>query len=245
MDELEVLNKFWMREFDEKCSLRALQFYEVLRCLPNEYWKYLVSVYYMYCRDKGKDFFEMKSHEKFLARILTYFLVKLIDKPTVAAVKPLVFNAGVSLYGADKLDFGTRLQEILDKEWHFKERFLGASKTLSTLLTLYTYIKYSEQKIISEREIEHIFPKTHSKSYANFSGDKIESIGNKMWLEKKVNIQAGNKIFIDKKEKYKTSEFLEAQELSKSPNDHWRKEDIIEREDKIFQTLISFFRDNL
>lgn len=49
-----------------------------------------------------------------------------------------------------------------------------------------------------------------------------------MWLEKKLNIQASNDqasndYFDNKKEKYATSKFLEAQELAKYPKSDWLK----------------------
>lgn len=55
--------------------------------------------------------------------------------------------------------------------------------------------------------MEHIFPQKWQNT--NYNGwtredakEYLEQIGNKMWLEKKINIQAGNGYFGRKKEKY-------------------------------------------
>ena len=248
MEELENLTHFW--KSDEGWNLRTLQYFDVLDLLPNEYWRYLLSAYYMYCKDKNKDFFEAKSLENFLKKTITHFLVKLINKPTIAEIKPLVFNAYVSLYEKGKLDFQANTKEILAKEPLFKEQFLNAKRISSSLLTLYTYIKYPKQEAI-EGEIEHIFPQTTKwrKSYTGWDKEEakpfIDSIGNKIWLEKKLNIWASNKYFDDKKEEYKKSKFLEAQDLSKYPQNDWLKDDILKRENEIYQTLKEFFEKNL
>ena len=95
-------------------SKKSLQFYEVLEHIPNEYWKYLDSVYFMYCRDKGLDYF--KNHEQFLAKLIANSLVKLINKQSLFEVRPIVFNAYVSLYEKGELDFKTNTKGLLENE---------------------------------------------------------------------------------------------------------------------------------
>ena len=70
-------------------------------------------------------------------------------------------------------------------------------------------------------------------------------IGNKMLIEKKINIEAGNGYFGKKKEKYKDSKFLEAKELANYPKDDWLKEDIEKRNEEIYERLKEFFAKNL
>ena len=66
-----------------------------------------------------------------------------------------------------------------------------------------------------------------------------------MWLEKRLNIKASNNYFDDKKEKYKKSDFLEAQELSKYTKNDWLKEDIAKRNEEIYNRLVDFFKQNI
>lgn len=249
MNEVEMLSKFWHGEFDDLYNNKSLQYYEVLNELPNEYWKYLDSAYFMYCQDRKINYYE--NHENFLAKIIANFLVKLINKPTISEVKPIVFNAYTSLYSKGELDFQTDSKQILENEILFREQFFKANKLIPSLLLLNLYLKYPNQKTNIKAEIEHIFPKTTQwrSSYTGWDKEEaqpyIESIGNKMWLEKRLNIKAGNNHFDDKKIKYKNSSFLEAQELSMYTKNDWLKEDIEKRNEEIYIRLVDFFKQNI
>lgn len=253
MEEIIGLSKFWNGEYDKNYNLKSLQFYEVLNDFPNEYWKYLDSAYYMYCKGKNLDYFEACTHEKFLFRLITHCIVKFIDKPTISVIKPIVYNAYTSLYEKGEIDFQTNTQQILENEPHFKEQFFKAHKLIPSLLTLHLFLKYPKQKvnILDKGEIEHIFPKTTNwrKNYTGWNKEEakpsIESIGNKIWLEKKLNIKASNGYFDDKKVEYAKSEFLEAQNLAQYHKNDWLKEDIEARNEEIYQRLKKFFEENL
>ncbi|MGH2305624.1 HNH endonuclease family protein [Campylobacter taeniopygiae] len=203
----------------------------------------------MYCKDINKNYFE--GHDLFLKKIIANFLVKLINKPTISEIKPIVFNAYVSLYSKGELDFQTDSKQILENEILFKEQFFKANKLIPSLLTLNLYLKYPNQKPIFKAEIEHIFPKTTNwrPSYTGWNKEEaepfIESIGNKMWLEKRLNIKASNGYFDEKKEKYKNSGFLEAQDLAKYSKNDWLKEDIEQRNEEIYKRLKEFFENNV
>lgn len=169
-------------------------------------------------------------------------------------LKTPIFNAYASLYDKNELDFKAKkgnknIAEILSNEEDFKKDFFKANKLLSALITLNLYIKFPAQKI-ENGEIEHIFPQKWQNT--NYNGwdrkeakEFLEHIGNKMWLEKKLNIQAGNGYFGKKKEKYRESNFEEARELANYPKDDWLKDDIIERGNDIYQRLLKFFKENV
>lgn len=248
MTEINQLSNFWCG-YDEKFSQRSLQLYEVLDYFPNDYWKYLDSAYYMYCSDRGLDYFD--KHDEFLAKVIAHFLVKFINKPSIAEIKPIVFNAYTALYETGKLDFQTNTKEILQDEATFKAQFFKADRLIPSLLRLNLYLQYPEQELDIKAEIEHIFPKTTQwrSSYTGWDKDEakplIESIGNKMWLEKRLNIKASNNYFDDKKDKYAKSKFLEAQEIARRPQNDWLKEDIEKRKEDIYTRLKSFFIGNV
>lgn len=248
MTEINQLSNFWCG-YDEKFSQRSLQLYEVLDYFPNDYWKYLDSAYYMYCSDRGLDYFD--KHDEFLAKVIAHFLVKFINKPSRAEIKPIVFNAYTALYETGKLDFQTNTKEILQDEATFKAQFFKADRLIPSLLRLNLYLQYPEQELDIKAEIEHIFPKTTQwrSSYTGWDKDEakplIESIGNKMWLEKRLNIKASNNYFDDKKDKYAKSKFLEAQEIARRPQNDWLKKDIERRNEEIYTRLKNFFTSNV
>lgn len=72
----------------------------------------------------------------------------------------------------------------------------------------------------------------------------LEHIGNKMLLEKKLNIECGNGYFGQKKEKYADSSFCEAKSLSKYPKNDWLKVDIEKRDEQVYERLKHFLQRN-
>lgn len=72
----------------------------------------------------------------------------------------------------------------------------------------------------------------------------LEHIGNKMLLEKKLNIECGNGYFGQKKEKYADSSFCEAKSLSKYPKNDWLKVDIEKRDEQVYERLNIFLQSN-
>lgn len=228
--------------------------FHVLWIYPNDYWKALISAYYFYCKDRKKDFFDDDTLLPFLRKVVTTLFVIYLNRPEVNAVKDPIFNAYASLYDKNEMDFNAKkgskdVAEILENRADFRKDFFKANKLLPALIRLDMYIKYKGQKII-KGEIEHIFPKKWQNT--NYKGwneqeakELLEHIGNKMWLEKKENIQAGNGYFGKKKEIYKKSKFSEAKDLAKYPKDDWLKEDIEERDKKIYRRLLKFFKENI
>lgn len=250
MQEIEELQDLWLSIYcyDERFGLRATQMLYVLFCYPNDYWKTLVSTYYFYCKDKGLDFFNDKNLLPFLWHYVTALFVQYVQTPSRNNIRILIFNAYVSLYKNGILDFGTDLQKYLSNET-FKNLFFERKNLFTAFITLHLYVKYPSQEII-KGEIEHIFPqKWQNTNYNGWNREDakkyLQQIGNKMWLEKRLNIQAGNGYFGKKKEKYKDSKFLEAKELANYPKDDWLKDDIEKRNEEIYERLKEFFAKNL
>ncbi len=253
MKNIKELGEYCSGTYDNKLSHKALQFYEVLYDFPNDFWKYLDSAYYLYCKDKNIDFF--KEIDKVLPKIVANLLVKFIDQPTISVIKPIIFNAYTSLYQSGNLDFNTDTKQILSNKKLFKEKFFEAKKLIPALITLNLIRKYPEQTFYdtSKWQIEHIHPQITRwrKNYTGWASKEeakpyIESIGNKMWLEQKCNIEASNKYFDEKKDKYKKSKIWEAQKFSAEyPQDDWLQKDIEKRGEEIYQRLLKFFKENI
>ena len=247
--EIQELADFWCGDFDDKISLRASQFFDVIVIFPNKYPKSLISAFYFYCKDKNLDFFDDKNLLPFLSKTIANLFTIYINNSTVNAIKDPIFNAYVSLYENENLDFKIRTQDILNDKDRFREDFFRTSSLIKALILLNLYLQYEMQETIYG-EVEHILPRNWQDTcYQSLNKDEairyIESIGNKMWLEKQVNIKASNHYFKSKKEKYKTSKFLEAEQLSKLPQNEWGKDDIIDRENKIFDRIYNFLKSNV
>ncbi|WP_104751287.1 DUF262 domain-containing protein [Helicobacter salomonis] len=239
-------------------SLKSRQFIHVLEELDNEYWRYLDGAYYAYCSKNKKDYFE--GHGEFAMRVCAHFLIHAISKNT-PQIKDLTYNAYTSLYHNGSVNFPQNSYNILTgvipakgrkKEQTFRTYFEAAQtskKLTKTLLTLHMYLKYPEQEteICEKSEIEHIFPKKWQPNYHKLNDKEasilVESIGNKILLEKPLNIKASNGYFEAKKAKYAKSQFLEAQELAKLTKSDWSLKDIKERTEEIYRYLYVFFKE--
>lgn len=219
-----------------------------LQCLshyPNEYWKYVISVFFMKNRE-SQSFDE--DFQMVLKELLSFLFVKFIEKPTVNAIKDDVFNAYISLENNNKLKFDYSFNEILLKQ---QIESFSSSRISRALLLLDAYLNPKQESLIeSNFDIEHIFPKKWQDTNYNGWEKKdaelyLEKFGNKIIFEKKLNIQAGNGYFGNKKNKYGISKIANVLDLSNYPKNDWTKEDIEQREEEFKTRIITFFRDNL
>ncbi|BDQ28879.1 hypothetical protein ASB7_07160 [Helicobacter ailurogastricus] len=256
MQEIATMREYWYSsKVHSKRSHRAHQFYDVLWTLESGYWQFLDGAYYAYCQQKGKDYF--KGLEEVLMRTCAHFLVYTISRHS-GQIKDLVYNAYTSLYKTGSIDFKAGSQEILESvvttqrsEYTFRTFFEAAQtkRLTKALVALNMYLKYPEQdtEVCEKPEIEHIFPKKWQTNYVKLSQKEanalVESIGNKILLEKPLNIKASNGYFDAKKPKYAKSKFLEAQDLAKFPKSDWLLEDIKARTEEIYQRLYAFFKE--
>ena len=114
------------------------------------------------------------------------------------------------------------------------------------LLKLLAYTSKEQTKLLPAYwEIEHIFPQTWDSKYFNLdeddTNDKLEHLGNKLPLEKKLNISASNNYFATKKEKYKKSEIAICANLGNSSLASWTPDNIVENDSKIAAQVKQLF----
>lgn len=253
MQELIELALFWRYinlniEPDEVGYTISNENRKYLQCLnhyPNEYWKYVVSVFFLKNREShsfDEDF------QKVLKSLIAFLFSKFIDKPTVNAIKDDIFNFYISLNNHNNLLFDYSFNEELLKQ---QIEAFSFSRISRALLLLDAYLNPNQEKLIEPNfDIEHIFPKKWQET--NYNGWEkqdaesfLEKFGNKVICEKKLNIQAGNGYFGNKKSKYENSEIANVLDLSNYPKNDWIKEDIEMREKDFKNRLINFFKENL
>ncbi|WP_120948464.1 DUF262 domain-containing protein [Helicobacter mehlei] len=256
MQEIAKMREYWYGNGGTRnYSLKSHHLYDVLCALENGYWQFLDGAYYVYCLENGKDY--LKGHEELLMRTCAHFLVYTISRHS-GQIKDLIYHAYTSLYKTGTIDFKAGSQDILEgvvttqrSEYTFRTFFEAAQtkRLTKSLLALNMCLKYPEQPtgVCEKPEIEHIFPKKWQTNYVKLSPKEanalVESIGNKILLEKPLNIKASNGYFDAKKSKYAKSKFLEAQDLAKFPKSDWLLEDIKARTEEIYQRLYAFFKE--
>ena len=115
-----------------------------------------------------------------------------------------------------------------------------------TLLKLLAYNTEEQNELLPYNwEIEHILPLKWQPSYFNSNEDEIneliETIGNKIPFEKRLNIIASNGYFSKKQEQYVKSNIAIAKAMSNSNIKDWKLEEIRERNIRIIDEVIDTF----
>ncbi len=226
-------------------STEARKYLHILSHYPNEYWKYVTTVFFL--NNQNSDAFNTDFYN-FLKKLTAFLFAKFIDYPSVNAIKDDIYAACISVQATNDLQLKFTLDEGLI---YAKIDGQSSSRLSRALLLLDAYLNKGQKDLIPETsDIEHIFPKKWQDT--NYNGWSyadallnLDRFGNKIIFEKKLNIQAGNGYFGIKKQKYKESKIASVLDLSNYPNNDWLKEDIETREENFKENIIHFFRTQL
>jgi hypothetical protein len=228
---------------------------KVLDCLSsytNEFWKYPVSIFYMEHRSKP-DFEEQ--FLKFLRKLYVMIITRYLEIPTISAVKSDILKLNVTIINNSHPDFYAGFEEKkLEGEDAIKAEKQRTDNliiephrnTVRMLLKLLAYQEANQTELLPPYwEIEHVFPQTWDSKYYTLDTDeanaKLEHIGNKLPLEKKLNISASNNYFDKKKSRYKESKIAISQNLGNSSLDEWNLDNIVTNDLKVCKRVKSIF----
>lgn len=256
MTEIKSLANFWLDINSNKqeetqvyvISNEARKFLHCLSCYPNEYWKYPVSVFFL--KNNSSSTFDV-DFCTMLKKLIAFLFTKFIEIPSVNAIKDSIFSTCISIQEKNELQFKVTFNEAF--ETLLLERIEGyaSSKLARALILLDAYLNNNQRELVPDTfDIEHIFPKkwqnTNYNGWNEVDAQKyLDCFGNKIVLEKKLNIQAGNGYFGLKKQKYSLSKIACVMDLSKYPKNDWVIDDIKEREFLFKSKHINFFKEQL
>jgi hypothetical protein len=269
VEEIKQLTTFWyyvnlkdaypdVTEDGYSLSLETKKWLHCLSCYPNDYWKFPVSVFFL--KHKGDKEFDDKFNI-LLKKLITILFSKFILQPTVNAIKDDIFKYYIAIGNETHFDIGASFNKA-ELQRRFADETFSAPRLERALLLLDAYITPGQTDLITpDFHIEHILPQNWKKNYYDVwktqedAKPYIEKLGNKVALEFKVNISAGDKYFAEKKKTYRTREYLKKDSpgskieavcnLIKLHQDDWGKEDIIKRHDEFTNRIMSFFEDQL
>ena len=229
---------------------------KVLDCLSsytNEFWKYPVSIYYMKYKDtEGFETLFLKFLRKFLVMLITRFM----ERPTVSAVKGDILKLNVQIINSCHPEFAAGFDEKnLDDEYAQQAESVRTDNLIirpharieRMVMKLWAYSCEDQEGLLPPYwEIEHIFPQTWDTKYYTLGdeeiSDKLHHIGNKLPLEKKLNISASNNYFFKKKEKYKESQIAISKKLGQSSLEDWDMDNVDTNDERICKTLKDLFK---
>lgn len=253
--EIEKLSDLWkiiynreeLEDYDFSKSIEIKKMFDILKQYSNEYWKYVVSTYFLshYKKDNFRDIFL-----RFLQKLTAYIVARLSINPTLNAVKTDFLYLNRDAESDECPDFYKEFSEEdkINLENSLLKEIRMYHKATRPLLYMIAYNNNSQTDLLPDRiEVEHILPRkwTNTNLFGVNRKDvesQIESLGNKILLEKKTNIQAGNKSFHEKCERYyKGSKIAVVNELSKFPCDNFTPDDIQNRKVELKNELMDIF----
>lgn len=224
---------------------------KILDCLSsytNEFWKYPVSIFFMEHKDKA-NFEEM--FLKFLRKLYVMLLTRYLEVPTINAVKADILKLNVQIINNCHPEFYAGFEEKkLEDEYAVNAEKAQTDKLIIAphknmvrmLLKVLAYQEDTQTDLLpSYWEIEHIFPQTWDSKYYTLSeeeaNEKLEHLGNKLPLEKKLNISASNNYFAKKKDRYKDSKIAIIKKLGDSTLDEWNLANIDTNDTKVCEII--------
>ena len=263
IDDLILLSDFWIdvnglkKSSDINLNYECLKYMHCLQYYTNEYWKYIVSVFYL--KNKNDSKFNTK-FLVFLKRLVAFLFMKSIEGKKVNDIKLPIFKASIDVY-KEKYDkvFTDDDIECLKNSKDFKIAISNSSKSKisSSIILLKAYLNKKQKTIIRDIHIEHIFPKkwqnTSYKGWNKSDADEyLDKYGNKVPLEYKLNILAGNKYFGEKKKiylgenpDYEKSKVMDIIDIANTDKSDWNQEDIKKRDKEFINIIYNFFKESL
>ena len=241
-----IEDESWSRNIDIRKTLDCLSSYS------NEFWKYPVSIFYMKYKHR-EDFEEL--FLKFLRKLLVMLLTRFLEAPTISAVKGDILKLNAQIINTCHPDFPAGFEEKkTDDEFELQAENIRTDTLLTKpnkkvermMLKLLAYREEKQEDLLPTYwEIEHIFPQKWDTKYYTLSEEEanetLEHIGNKLPLEKKLNIAASNNYFDKKKEKYRESKIAICRKLGNSSLKEWDLDNIEENDKRICSQIKELF----
>lgn len=207
--DLKILLDFWkaVAEQDEtRFSENVLKKLFVLKYAPNGMWEYFTTVYFLSYRD-NQDNLDNAKFEKFLSKITAFIFAYSLTNPGVNALRTPVYAEMLKIYSKQSCDFA---DFRFDKE-HMRRmlenyKFTNNRTVTRSILTWYAFTFDKQERPSSDGggfNIEHIYARgRYSKENSLKNPDSLEALGNKILLERYINIRASDYKFQDKKRHY-------------------------------------------
>ncbi len=249
-EDLITLANFWddvATRNEERFSPRVLRRLYVLSWAPYNIWAYAVSIYFM-----GNRVIDDEKFYNFLNKITAMLLMYAITNPGVQAIRRPFFIEFQNILHGRPLEFKQFKQDrrIL-RERMTNTNFSNQRAVTGAMLMWWTFRDDKQElpPLGVDLQIEHILARKRQELHHVLDNPAaLEFLGNKALLEKGINIRAADYRLVDKKIYYlgdgkKPATFnLELRGLAQTYDD-FTEEDILARNEKIFDAFINYLRE--
>ena len=257
---LQLLADFWTDVVNQdtgRFSDRILRMLFVLNYAPNGMWTYFVSVYFMQNKDMDGKLDDDKFYT-FLNKTIAFIWAYAITNPGVNALRTPIYAEMVNIVKDTEVRFDAFKFDLAQLRITMENfNFNNIRPITKSMLTWWAFHDINQKLLQMEMrfDIEHIFSRNRQEKENSLSDDKLlEVLGNKVLLEKKINIRASDYKFSDKKKYYsgftsksgsvkdgtKINELLE---LAKTNTD-FIEADIKKRNNEILDAFMGYLKNN-
>lgn len=232
-----------------------LTMWSVLYTYPNYYWNFPLYVFlHKYGKLENDEFTLPDKHiakfTELIQNTIKYFYIKGVVYNSVNAVKDTVFRVCVLIEKEE--NYLDEYKRNLSNDYEEFERRIQNNqygRYLKGLVLLAAYLNPRQDKddfkdfIVKNYHIEHILPVKWNNydGWTENSWDKnLNTLGNQIPLECKLNISAKNEFFDKKKDSYKKSLVQDAKDLVNIPEwtpDNWSPKQVEKQ-----KRILDFFK---
>lgn len=256
LSDLEILGNFWYlveKQSNTIFSERVLKQLIILNYAPNSMWTYFLSVYFMVNKSDSNSLDEDKLYN-FLNKIIAFIWAYAFVRPGVNALRTPMYPEMVNIVNGKDVQFMEYLLDEAEVKSALDNYLFTNGRPMTKSILAWWMFQNPEQSLIdlsTKMEIEHIYSKKREENENSLlDKNNIERIGNKVLLEKSINIRASDYRFEDKKkyysgfinnkgEKKEGTSNVELIKYAKYKNDFTEK-DIEKRTKQIFNQFIDF-----
>ncbi len=221
---LEDLAEFWEDVYtqnEERFSLDVLKKLYVLCYAPNSMWGYILSVYYLKHRLDNGILDEMSLCE-FLDKITAFIWAYAITNPGVNSLRTPVYSEMINIIDDKPVEFEKYKFDLTSLSVAFENYEFKNNRPITKSMLTWWLMQHNEQilpDLETTFELEHIYAKNRNEKEKSLKiPGKVESLGNKAVLEKRINIRASDYRFEDKKKYYQGYTTLKGIEKEKTIN---------------------------
>ena len=260
LQNLKTLVDFWNDVYSqnsERFSQTILRKLFILNYAPNGMWTYFLSVYFLHNRNE-KEQLDDNQLELFLNKTIAFVWGYAFTNPGVNALRTPVYAEMINVVTNNSVNFDDhKFEENTIKTAINNFEFKNGRPITRSMLTWWAF-NNKDQTIPSLNtnfDIEHIFARKRQENDRTLNNIKnLESIGNKVLLEDKINIRAADYRFSDKLKYYSgfTNDkgqvkqgtiISELVHLAAVKSD-FTEDDIVNRTEEIINQFISYLKDN-
>lgn len=259
-ENLIDLAHFWndvQNQSVERFSDRVLRRLFVLNYAPNGMWTYFVSVYYMANRD-SHCLLDDERFYCFLNKITAFIWAYAVTNPGVNALRTPVFAEMINIVNGQPIQFTDYLFHTQQLQNAFNNYVFSNNRAITKAMLTWWAFHTPDQELLSLEsvlEIEHIYARSRQEKEHTLSNPRnIESLGNKVLLERRINIRASDYRFSDKvkyyigfennrKQKKEGTKIKELTDLAANAVD-FTEADIVQRNAKILFGFLEFMHAN-